>query len=202
MYRFLLVILSLMLLLTGCVPAPVPQLTVKMSSPETGSVVPSLSPVLIWESAGATTFRLLIATDSNFQQIVKDSSNLSEAHYSVPPDLLTGDTTYYWKVLASKGNISSEWSVPWSFRTPAGRAPSQRGAIKVSATIDGIPWSGSVNYTITGSMSDTDNSVPWSFSDVPVGTYTVTYNYGGPSAATLASITPSPSQELSGADTL
>jgi hypothetical protein len=44
---------------------------------------------------------------------------------------------------------------------------------------------------------DTDTSVPKTLSGLPSGTYTLSYNYGGPAGAKLASISPSPTQRLS-----
>jgi hypothetical protein len=201
--RFLLALVLIMALaLPGC-GSPAPQLMVKLSTPSDGSVVSTLSPMLLWGSGGgAAVFRLLVAADSNFQNLIIDASNLGEPRYSIPSGRLNNNTNYYWKVIASKGNTTSEWSAQWSFQTPSGEPPAKRGTVKVSATLDGAPWSGSVNYAVNGPFSDTDNSLPWSFADVPAGTYTLTYNYGGPAGATLASITPAPTQDLPGGGTV
>ena len=72
----------------------------------------------------------------------------------------------------------------------------------VNATFDGKPWqvmpgSGSVSYTITGPKTDSGNSVPETFNNMPAGPYTLNFNNGGPPGATLTNITPSPSQNLS-----
>jgi hypothetical protein len=115
---------------------------------------------------------------------------------------LNGDTWYYWKVLAQQGNQISAWTAPWSFYTPGGAGPSNTGTVRVSATLDGAPWTGSVNYSVSGPFSDTDNSVPWDFKSVPAGTYTVTYNYGGPPGASLTSITPQPTLKLDAGNTV
>jgi hypothetical protein len=78
------------------------------------------------------------------------------------------------------------------------------GTINVNATLDGTPWSGAVDFTVKKSGGGTDNSsaVPKSWSQMPTGTYTLHYNSGGPSGATLASITPSATQTLSSAGTV
>jgi len=68
--------------------------------------------------------------------------------------------------------------------------------ITLNATLNGSPWSGSVNYNISGPFQDSDQSVPKTLSNLPPGTYTLTYNYGGPAGATMASISPSPTQNL------
>jgi hypothetical protein len=138
----------------------------------------------------------MVAQDNNFQRLAIDVNNIGDLSYTIPSGKLNGDTWYYWKVLAQQGNQISDWTAPWSFRTPGGVGPASTGTVRVSATLDGTPWSGSVNYRVSGPFTDTDNSVPWDFKSVPTGTYTVTYNYGGPSRASLASITPQPTLEL------
>jgi hypothetical protein len=144
----------------------------------------------------------MVAMDNNFQRLAIDVSNIGGVSYTIPSGKLNGDTWYFWKVLARQGNQVSDWTAPWSFHTPGGVGPASTGTVRVSATLDGAPWSGSVNYRVSGPFSDTDNSVPWNFSNVPTGTYTVTYNYGGPAGASLASITPEPSLELATGSTV
>jgi hypothetical protein len=196
MRHYLALLLIILVLLAGCAPA---QLTVKLASPVNGSSVSSLSPVLVWGGGeSGTIYRLLLAKDSNFQNLITDASNLRQPSYTVPSGNLRGNTMYYWKVIAHQDSLTSDWSPTWAFQTPSGGSPTARGKIQVTATVDGAPWSGEVNYAINGPFSDTDNSLPWTFSDLPEGTYTITYNYGGPQGATLSNISPSPSQELPG----
>jgi len=191
--------LLLMVLVAGCV-AP-PALTVSLASPANGSTVLSLTPTFTWGGgAGGAVYRLQVASDINFQNIVLDANNIGDLSYTMPPGKLTGGNIYYWKALAQQGNRVSSWTLAWSFYTPA--SPSATGNVRVSATLNGSPWSGSVNYRISGPYSDTDNSVPWDFKTVPVGTYTVTYNYGGPQGASLTSITPQPTLELPASGTV
>ncbi len=201
--RIPLTIVLLIVLLFAVACDSTPQVVVKLSSPPDGSTVPSQSPVLLWGSGGgASVFRVLVAADINFQKTIIDANNIGEPRYIIPPGKLNNYGKYYWKVIASRGNATSEWSATWSFQTASGDSPTKRGTVRVSATLDGAPWAGSVNYALNGPFSDTDNSLPWSFTDLPLGTYTVTYNYGGPAGASMASITPSPSQDLPGDGTL
>jgi len=173
------------------------KLTVSLASPVNGSTVLSLTPTFTWGGGGgAATYRLMVALDNNFQRLAIDVNNIGDLSYTMPTGKLNADTWYYWKVLARQGNQVSDWTAPWSFRTPTGVSPGSTGTVRVSATLDGASWSGSVNYSVNGPFSDTDNSVPWNFNNVPTGTYTVTYNYGGPSGATLSSIAPAPTLEL------
>lgn len=69
--------------------------------------------------------------------------------------------------------------------------------IVVNATLDGAPWSGEVTYIITGPKTEYGSSATQSFSDMPIGTYAVTYTSGGPADAPLVDISPSPVQVLS-----
>ncbi len=173
------------------------KLTVSLASPANGSTVLSLTPTFTWGGGGgAATYRLMVALDNNFQSLAIDANNIGDLSYTMPSGKLNADTWYYWKVLARQGNQVSDWTTPWSFHTPSGVSPTSIGTVRVSATLDGASWSGSVNYSVNGPFSDTDNSVPWNFTNVPTGTYTVTYNYGGPSGASLSSITLAPTLEL------
>ena len=179
------------------------RLAVSLASPADGSSVLSLTPTLMWGGGGgAATYRLMVAKDNNFQSLVIDVSNIGGLSHAMTSGKLNGDTRYYWRVLARQGSQVSDWTAPWSFHTPSGISPASTGAIRVSATLDGTPWSGSVTYRVSGPFSDTDNSVPWNFTSVPTGTYTVTYNYGGPAGASLANITPQPTLELDTAGTV
>lgn len=76
--------------------------------------------------------------------------------------------------------------------------PPTTGTIQVNATVNGASWPGAVNYTVSGPVTFNGNSVPADFQNRPAGNYTLTYTSGGPSGATLSSITPSPTQTLVG----
>ena len=70
-------------------------------------------------------------------------------------------------------------------------------AIEVNATLDSQPWTGSVSYTINGTTSTSGSSVTQSFIGLPIGTYTITHNSGGPPGAVLVDISPSATVEVS-----
>ena len=80
------------------------------------------------------------------------------------------------------------------------------GTIVVNATLAGpagsAPWTGTVSYTLTGPQTMTGSSASQTFASVPVGAYTLTYMSGGPSGATLNSVTPSVTQTLTAGSTL
>ena len=196
MRKFAILLLLALVALSGCAPAP--PLAVTLESPANGSSVSSLTPILAWNcSETGASFRLQLASDGNFQNLIIDEANLGSPSYAVPSGKLTKDETYYWKVTASKAGKTSGWSVYWSFKTPAPtHPPPTTGTIAVNATLDGSSWSGSVNYNITGPKADSGSSVPQTFSILPTGFYTVSYSSGGPAGATLADITPSATQSL------
>ena len=181
---------------SGCVPPPA--LTVTLDTPANDSTVPSVTPMLAWScSRPANSYHLQVASDANFQSVTIDVTNLGGVSYTIPSGNLSPDQTYYWRVSAAMGGRASGWSAYWSFRTQA-----VRGAVTVNATVDSASWSGTVNYTITGQKAYSGSSVPQSFGEAAAGTYTLTYNSGGPPGATLVSITPSPTQTLASGSSL
>jgi len=69
------------------------------------------------------------------------------------------------------------------------------GTVAVDATLDGNAWTGAVNYRVSGPSPANGTTVPATFS-LTYGTYTVTYESGGPATATLTGITPSATQKF------
>ncbi|MBC7195297.1 MAG: fibronectin type III domain-containing protein, partial [Caldisericia bacterium] len=70
------------------------------------------------------------------------------------------------------------------------------GTIDIFANLNGQPWIGPISYKLTGPEIYNGNNVPQILTNKPTGTYTITYISGGPSNATLQSITPSNTQTL------
>lgn len=196
MQRIFIIALIMVIMLAGCVtPAPV---VISLIEPANGSMVGSVTPTLSWRGGTENTiYRLIIAGDSNLQNVVLDAANLNLVNYTVPSGKLNINSQYYWKVQASQGGRAMDWTVARSFKTP-GANPVSTGGIRVSATLDGVPWNGAVNFRISGPHTDSENTVPWSFNSIPAGSYSITYNFGGPQGATLTDITPAPALQLSG----
>ena len=196
MRKYAVVLLVLLVSLLGCGQPSVSVVT--LESPANGSSVSSLTPILAWESAGeSVSYRLQVATDGDFKNLIIDVSDLTNPSYSVPSGKLANGETYYWHVNASKGGQVSPWSTCWAFQTVTAT-----GTMMVNATLDGSSWSGGASYIITGAKSSSGSSVSQSFSNLPAGSYTVSYSSGGPPGATLASITPSATQTLSSGGTI
>jgi hypothetical protein len=84
---------------------------------------------------------------------------------------------------------------------PIGGSP-PRGTIQAIATLNGAPWSGSVSYQFVGPSTQNGSTVPATFSSVTAGSYSFNYSSGGPSGATLNSVTPAVTQNLSGGGTI
>jgi hypothetical protein len=185
--------------LVGCKDKVTP--TVTLETPANGSSVSSLTPILSWDYEYAdASFRLQLATDGSFQDLVKDQSGISSPSYTVPSGTLSEGQTYYWRVNATRGDQVSEWSSAWSFLTPG--AAVEVGTVVVQATLDGSPWTGSVSYSLSGAESYSGTSVNQTISNAAVGSYTLGYNSGGPTAASLSNITPSSTQTLSAGGTI
>jgi hypothetical protein len=72
------------------------------------------------------------------------------------------------------------------------------GTIQVDAALNGSGWPGSVNYTLTGATTTSGTTVPANFSNKSEGYWNLNHTSGGPSGATLTSITPSANQYLTG----
>ena len=201
MKKYAILLLVILVALVGC--APPAALVVTLESPGNGSTVESLTPILAWSSSETgVTYRVQVASDGNFQNLIIDASGLGAPSYTVPSGKLNSDQAYYWRVNASKADRISEWATYWSFKTPGPTPPPTAGTIVVNGILEGSPWSGQLNYVITGPEAQSGSSAPQTFSNLGEGTYSLTYSSGGPGGATLVSITPSPTQTLSADGTI
>ncbi|MCR4392720.1 MAG: hypothetical protein NUV94_08220, partial [Candidatus Acetothermia bacterium] len=85
---------------------------------------------------------------------------------------------------------------------PGSPPPPATGTIRINATLDGRSWSGLLSYRISGPQSRDGTAVTETLRKMPTGTYTLTYQSGGPSGASLTSITPLPTQTLAAGGTI
>ncbi|MGA9364840.1 MAG: LamG-like jellyroll fold domain-containing protein [Bacteroidota bacterium] len=91
-------------------PPPPPTL----SSPSNGATGISTSPTLSWNaSSGATSYELDVSTNSSFSTFVLIQRGIWLTSYTVSG--LANNTTYYWRVNATSGGGTSDWSTTWSF---------------------------------------------------------------------------------------
>jgi photosystem II stability/assembly factor-like uncharacterized protein len=78
----------------------------------------NITPLLRWDTiAIASSYRVRIATDTGFTNLVLDSNNIVNRQITVPAGRLQPNTRYYWKVLSSNVCMSSPYSPRWSFTT-------------------------------------------------------------------------------------
>lgn len=77
-----------------------------------------ITPMLQWDTITiASSYRVRVATDTGFSNIVLDSNNIINRRMTVPAGRLQPNVRYYWKVLSSNVCMSSPYSARWSFVT-------------------------------------------------------------------------------------
>jgi GH18 family chitinase len=87
-----------------------------LSSPSNTATGVSTTPTLSWNaSSGATSYQLQVSTSSSFSTTVVNQSGITSTSYT--PSVLTGNTTYYWRVSATNAGGTSAYSTAWSFTT-------------------------------------------------------------------------------------
>lgn len=85
-------------------------------SPQNNSQRIELNPTLSWTSVnGAVSYRLQVTTNANFSSTIFDQSGITSTSKLISG--LLNNTTYYWRVNATDGNVTSDWSEVWSFTT-------------------------------------------------------------------------------------
>ncbi len=78
----------------------------------------SLTPFMDWtDVAGTTTYRLQIATNSTFTNIVYNNALIATSEFTVPSGYLIGSTQYYWRVAAINSGGQGNYSSPFTFTT-------------------------------------------------------------------------------------
>jgi len=96
---------------TAGIGVPVPM------SPSNNEINVSLSPKFIWKKfMSGEKYHIQIATDPNFQYLVKDTSNIIDTFYVYTSQLLPGKT-YFWRVRAERENCTSSWAETQRFTT-------------------------------------------------------------------------------------
>jgi hypothetical protein len=98
---------------------------VRLSAPSVPNLVLPLNnaqlvatnPLCTWDTNGyATTFRIQMASDSNFVNIVKDTTRVNIQGYHCP-DILQINTFYWWRVKFFNSLGESPWSAVFKFKT-------------------------------------------------------------------------------------
>ncbi len=108
-----------------------------LAGPDDGERNLPLSVRLEWESViGANSYGLQVSTNDDFGTIdVVDEENLTSTSYSLSG--LDHGETYYWRVRALNGGVSSDWTTARSFTTIARHSlPLTRGWNMISSYIE------------------------------------------------------------------
>jgi hypothetical protein len=99
------------------IPAPPPPPTLQ-SPPNHAVNVPPNSVILSWSNVpGADGYWVQLATDNQFYNKIIDQQGITSTQYVVPPNLLSGSTTYYWHVASHNTGGYGQWSGTFDFTT-------------------------------------------------------------------------------------
>ena len=94
-----------------------PPLPPELSLPDGDVIIQTYTPILKWSaSEDATSYRIQIAKDSQFSDILIDKYEIKDVQYHVPSDNLSNLETYYWRVKAMNSVGESDWSEVSVFR--------------------------------------------------------------------------------------
>ncbi len=84
--------------------------------PENNSVNLPLNPNFLWQAVeNATSYTLQVSTNESFTDFVLNQSGIDTTAFQA--NNLEYNTTYFWRVNATNGTLTSEWSEVWSFAT-------------------------------------------------------------------------------------
>lgn len=120
--------------------------------------------VLTWNPMGyVNTYHLQVARDLDFQDIVVDEANLSEAMFTMPVDSVT---TYYWRVKAQNDVGESEWSEVAMFTSTA-------PYITITSPEPGDQWQRGIEHYIIWESNIADSVEIVLLSETTYSAYTV-----------------------------
>jgi hypothetical protein len=94
--------------------------TANLIAPGNGQTCFSLTGTLDWSDVfpPVANYRVQIATNSNFSNIVHNVAGINVSQYAIPPSTLNYNTQYYWRVRATNQvGESPNWSGVRNFRT-------------------------------------------------------------------------------------
>lgn len=87
-------------------------------TPVNGATGVALTPLLDWNDvSGSVKYRILLASDSGFTNILADDSTMSVSQYNVSAALLANNTEYYWKAAAKNSMYWGSFSGKYRFKT-------------------------------------------------------------------------------------
>ena len=93
-----------------------PPVTPKLKFPANNKLEVDLSTKFEWYPAGFNIlYNFSLALDSNFNNIVFDSSNITNTYLNI--DEVASNSTFYWKIIASDTAGLTKSSQVWKFST-------------------------------------------------------------------------------------
>ncbi|TLY32678.1 MAG: hypothetical protein E6K56_02590, partial [Ignavibacteria bacterium] len=134
-------------------PPPPPPPTPSLLSPANGALGQPATLTVSWNaSAGASTYRVQVSTDSLFGTKFLDDSTVAGTSRQVGP--LAGSTKYFWRVSAKNASGTSAFSSVWNFTTGIAPPPAPtlvspaNGSTNqpTSLTLNWNPASGAASY--------------------------------------------------------
>jgi hypothetical protein len=123
---------------------------VALVSPANGALNQPTLPVFEWTAAAqAGAYRLQVATDSGFNNLVLDEDAIADTTFTPDTDLATS-TEYYWRVRAENACGAGGWSAVWSFVTESQPGDCGPGTLALTHFADDFE-SGAPGWTHSGS---------------------------------------------------
>jgi hypothetical protein len=87
-------------------------------SPANNSTGVSLTPSMDWtDVTGNVTYRVQVATNNTFTNIVYDNSSIIMSQFTLPSGYLIGSTQYFWRVAAINSGGPGPYSAVFNFTT-------------------------------------------------------------------------------------
>ena len=78
--------------------------------PQDNSILSTLTPFMDWTDVqNAISYRVQIARDEGFAQLVEDTSGINVSQYNVPAGQMSDSNSYYWRVRAVTTSDSSKY---------------------------------------------------------------------------------------------
>jgi len=121
-------------------------------SPENNSTGIELNPTLQWQAVeNATSYTLQVSLSNEFTEFVVNESEIEGTEFQI--NNLEYNTQYFWRVNATDGTNTSDWSEVWSFSTDSPKpillAPSNNSTNQpLNPALQWEEFSGAESYTL------------------------------------------------------